>query len=124
VTKWRVAAHRTYDSPLRGARHPRSGATGAGRWFRPRGLHSTLASGRDTVGGFVDLVPDSRPERDSWEVSFVVLTRSQRETPLTLPFFSLGNLRSAVLRLQDLGDRVSVCQVKEAMSGGGSEAVV
>jgi uncharacterized protein (TIGR04141 family) len=75
-------------------------------------------------GDFAGLVPDSRPERDSWEVSFVVLTRSQRETPLTLPFFSLVNLRSAVLRLQDLGYRVSVRQVKEAMSGGGGEAVV
>jgi uncharacterized protein (TIGR04141 family) len=73
-------------------------------------------------GDFAELVPDSRPERDSWEVSFVVLTRSKRETPLTLPFFSLVNLRSAVLRLQDLGYRVSVRQVKEAMSGGGSEA--
>ena len=49
-------------------------------------------------------------------MSFVVLTRSQRETPLTLPFFSLVNLRSAVLRLQDLGYRVSVSKVKEAMS--------
>jgi uncharacterized protein (TIGR04141 family) len=65
---------------------------------------------------FADVVPASRPDRDAWEVSFVVLTRSQRETPLTLPFFSLVNLRAAVLRLQDLGYRVSVRQVKEAMS--------
>ena len=67
-------------------------------------------------GDFADVVPDSRPDRDRWEVSFVVLTRSQRETPLTLPFFSLVNLRSAARRLQDLGYRVSVRQVKEAMS--------
>jgi uncharacterized protein (TIGR04141 family) len=61
---------------------------------------------------------DSRPERDSWEISFVALTRSRRTTPLTLPFFSLVNLRSAALRLQDLGFKVSVREVKEAMSRG------
>jgi uncharacterized protein (TIGR04141 family) len=68
-------------------------------------------------GHFADVIPDSRLDRDGWEVGFVVLTRSQRKTRLTLPFFSLVNLRSAVLRLQDLGYRVSVRQVNEAMSG-------
>jgi uncharacterized protein (TIGR04141 family) len=62
---------------------------------------------------FDDLLPDVRPERDLWEVGFVVLSRSHRETPLTLPFFSLVNLRSAVLRLQDLGFRASVRRVQE-----------
>lgn len=62
---------------------------------------------------FAEVVPDQRPIRDEWEIAFVVLTRSQRETPLTLPFFSLVNLRSAVLRLRDLGYRVSVRAVPE-----------
>jgi hypothetical protein len=38
------------------------------------------------------LDPDARPERDAWEIAFVVITRSQRDTPLTLPFFSLVTL--------------------------------
>jgi uncharacterized protein (TIGR04141 family) len=59
------------------------------------------------------VLPDSRPDRDVWEISFVVITRSRRDTPLTLPFFSLVNLRSAVLRSQDVGYRVSVRQVDE-----------
>lgn len=64
-------------------------------------------------GEFEAVLPDTRPERDAWEISFVVITRSRRETPLTLPFFSLVNLRSAVLRLQDLGFRASVRKVEE-----------
>lgn len=64
-------------------------------------------------GDFAAVLPDARPDRDAWEIGFVVITRSHRETPLTLPFFSLVNLRSAVLRLQDLGYRVSVRQVNE-----------
>jgi uncharacterized protein (TIGR04141 family) len=59
------------------------------------------------------VLPEDRPVTSDWEVGFVVITRSQRETPLTLPFFSLVNLRSAVLRLQDLGYRVSVRRVDE-----------
>ena len=63
---------------------------------------------------FDSVLPEGRPDREEWEVGFVVLTRSNRDTPLTLPFFSLVNLRSAVLRLYDLGYRVSVRQVDEA----------
>jgi uncharacterized protein (TIGR04141 family) len=65
-------------------------------------------------GGYELVLPAERPERDAWEVGFVVITRSRRESPLTLPFFSLVNLRSAALRLQDLGYRVSVRQVDES----------
>lgn len=64
-------------------------------------------------GGFDVLLPVDAPDRDEWEVGYVVLTRSARDTPLTLPFFSLVNLRSATLRLQDLGFRVSVLEVAE-----------
>jgi uncharacterized protein (TIGR04141 family) len=62
---------------------------------------------------FNDALPQSRPSADDWEVSFVVITRSRRETPLTLPFFSLVSLRAAAQRLQDLGFRVSVGAVQE-----------
>jgi uncharacterized protein (TIGR04141 family) len=62
---------------------------------------------------FENVLPERRPDRDEWEVGFVVITRSHRDTPLTLPFFSVVNLRSAALRLQDLGYRVSVRQVNE-----------
>jgi uncharacterized protein (TIGR04141 family) len=62
---------------------------------------------------FAEVMPDQRPGRDEWEIGFAVLTRSQRATPLTLPFFSLVNLRSAVLRLRELGYRVSVRAVSE-----------
>jgi len=44
----------------------------------------------------------------------VVLTRSDRDTPLTLPFFSVVSLRSAAMRLRALGYRVSATAVKEA----------
>ncbi len=62
---------------------------------------------------FQQALPNDRPVPGVWEVSYVVITRGQRDTPLTLPFFSLVNLRSAALRLQDLGYRVSVRQVDE-----------
>ena len=63
---------------------------------------------------FTDGVPDSRPAPQECEVAFVVITRSTRDTPLTLPFFSLVALRTAVLQLQDWGYRVSVLPVPEA----------
>jgi uncharacterized protein (TIGR04141 family) len=48
----------------------------------------------------------------------VVITGStgdhRREWPLTLPFFSLVNLRAAAQRLRNLGFRVSVAEVPEA----------
>jgi uncharacterized protein (TIGR04141 family) len=65
------------------------------------------------AGDYGAVLPHDRPDRDEWEVAFVVITRSRRDTPLTLPFFSLVNLRSAALRLRDLGYRVSVLQVNE-----------
>ena len=75
---------------------------------------------RETVsaldGLFGDVMPDQRPERDTWEVGFVIISRSKRDTPLTLPFFSLVNLRSAALRLQDLGYKVAVRLVEESGS--------
>jgi len=45
--------------------------------------------------------------------SNAVITRSQRTTPLTLPFFSLFSLRNATIRLRALGCPVSVAAVRE-----------
>jgi uncharacterized protein (TIGR04141 family) len=75
-----------------------------------RGAREVIAA---LDGDFESVVPEGRPSRDEWEVGFVVITRSARDTPLTLPFFSLVNLRSAVLRLNDLGFKVSVRKVEE-----------
>jgi uncharacterized protein (TIGR04141 family) len=62
---------------------------------------------------FADALPDMQPEPGDFEVAFVVLTRSDRETPLTLPFFSVVSLRSAAMRLRALGYRVSAKAVRE-----------
>jgi len=62
---------------------------------------------------FADVLPADRPDPQSYEVSFVVITRSDRNTPLTLPFFSVVSLRAAASRLQAYGFRVSVAAVRE-----------
>jgi len=62
---------------------------------------------------FLDTIPEERPNPESHEVSFVVITRSTRDTPLTLPFFSLVSLRAAATRLAGYGFRVSVAAVRE-----------
>lgn len=60
------------------------------------------------------LVPDGRPDPADHEITFVVITRSIRETPLTLPFFSVISLRAAARTLENFGFRVSVAAVREA----------
>jgi uncharacterized protein (TIGR04141 family) len=65
---------------------------------------------------FADVLPAGRPQPGDHEISFVVITRSTRETPLTLPFFSLVNLRVATSRLQSFGFRVSIAAVHESSS--------
>jgi uncharacterized protein (TIGR04141 family) len=63
---------------------------------------------------FAEVLPATRPERDEFEVGYVVITRSRRQdAPLTLPFFSVVNLRGAARRLQGFGFRVSVAEVHE-----------
>jgi uncharacterized protein (TIGR04141 family) len=63
---------------------------------------------------FADVLPNARPERDEFEVGYVVITRSRRQdAPFTLPFFSVVNLRAAAQRLQGFGYRVSVAAVRE-----------
>jgi uncharacterized protein (TIGR04141 family) len=67
----------------------------------------------DLDSSFTPSLPDSRPEPGECEVAFVVLTRSSRDTPLTLPFFSLVSLKNAVEQLSDRGFKVSARAVAE-----------
>lgn len=62
---------------------------------------------------FTDVLPEGRPAPGDHEISFVVITRSQRPTRLTLPFFSQVSLRAAARRLDTLGFLVSVAAVRE-----------
>jgi uncharacterized protein (TIGR04141 family) len=62
---------------------------------------------------FASTLPDARPSPDDHEIIFAVITRSERATPLTLPFFSLVSLRVATMRLQTLGFPVSAAAVRE-----------
>jgi uncharacterized protein (TIGR04141 family) len=64
---------------------------------------------------FADVIPARRPNADDHEITFAVITRSNRDTPLTLPFFSVVSLRAALLRLRAMGFRVSVAAVREAL---------
>jgi uncharacterized protein (TIGR04141 family) len=71
-----------------------------------------VTAGED--GSFANVLPANRPDASDHEVSFVVITRSDRTTPLTLPFFSVVSLRAAASRLQAFGFKVSVAAVKES----------
>jgi uncharacterized protein (TIGR04141 family) len=62
---------------------------------------------------FSDIFPLERPVPESHQVTFAVITRSSRDTPLTLPFFSLVSLRAAAARLRGFGFPVSVAAVRE-----------
>lgn len=62
---------------------------------------------------FADVLPLDRPDPQAYEVCFAVITRSNRDTPLTLPFFSVVSLRTAASRLQAFGFRVAVAAVRE-----------
>jgi uncharacterized protein (TIGR04141 family) len=61
----------------------------------------------------VDLIPIARPDPADYEVGFVVITRSKRTTPLTLPFFSVVSLRAAARALRGPGFRVAIAAVNE-----------
>ena len=62
----------------------------------------------------MSLIPDGPIDPTEWEVAFVVITRSTRDSPLTLPFFSLlCAFRMAVRRLQALRFKVSKKTVTE-----------
>jgi uncharacterized protein (TIGR04141 family) len=71
----------------------------------------TIAEREDP--SYRDVLPATRPLPTDHEISFVVITRSTRTTPLTLPFFSIVSLRAAASRLQGYGFPVSVAAVQE-----------
>jgi uncharacterized protein (TIGR04141 family) len=71
----------------------------------------TVVDGLDS--SFASAIPSSRPASDECEIGYVVVTRSTRNSPLTLPFFSQVNLRTAARQIQTLGLRVAVKQVPE-----------
>jgi uncharacterized protein (TIGR04141 family) len=60
-----------------------------------------------------EALPPDEFEASDYEVSFVVITRSERDSPLTLPFFSLVSLRNAARALRNQGYRVTVKAVRE-----------
>jgi uncharacterized protein (TIGR04141 family) len=62
---------------------------------------------------YAEVLPAGRPDSADHEISFVVITRSERSTPLTLPFFSVVSLATAATRLQGYGFAVSVAAVRE-----------
>jgi uncharacterized protein (TIGR04141 family) len=62
---------------------------------------------------YAALIPDGPIDPTEWEIAFVVITRSTRDSPLTLPFFSLVTLRMAARRLQALRFKVSKATVSE-----------
>jgi uncharacterized protein (TIGR04141 family) len=64
--------------------------------------------------------PEERPEPGDYVIGYVVITRSKRETPLTLPFFSVVNLASAARRLRTLGFEVAVQAVREKSAQSGA----
>jgi len=69
----------------------------------------------DADPAFGEVFSTDAPERGDHEVAYVVITRGRRreDSPLTLPFFSLVNLRAAAQRLRALGFPVSVAEVRE-----------
>jgi uncharacterized protein (TIGR04141 family) len=78
-----------------------------------RGKTRTLIEGIDS--NYTSVIPIDRPDNPAdFEVTFAVVTRSTRKTPLTLPFFSVVSLRAAAQRLQAFGFRVTVAAVPEA----------
>jgi uncharacterized protein (TIGR04141 family) len=63
---------------------------------------------------YADVIPAARPvDPTKFEATFAVVTRSERKTPLTLPFFSVISLRAATQRLQAFGIKVTVAAVPE-----------
>jgi len=64
-------------------------------------------------GEIAEALPRGEFDPGEYEVGFVVITRSKRNSPLTLPFFSQVSLRTAARRLRGQGYRVSVKAVRE-----------
>ena len=68
----------------------------------------------DLDPAYADVIPTDRPKSaDEHEITFAVVTRSERETPLTLPFFSVISLSVAAKRLRAFGFPVSIAAIPE-----------
>jgi uncharacterized protein (TIGR04141 family) len=63
---------------------------------------------------WVGKLPATGADARDHEITFAVITRSDRKTPLTLPFFSVVGLRAAAERLRAFGFAVSVAEVHES----------
>jgi uncharacterized protein (TIGR04141 family) len=77
--------------------------------FRRKAREIVAAESAD----FAEVIPEGRPNPGDHEVTFVVITRSTRETILTLPFFSVVSLRAAARSLRGFGFPVSIAAVRE-----------
>jgi uncharacterized protein (TIGR04141 family) len=62
---------------------------------------------------FAEVISTTRPDPADHEITFAIITRSDRATPLTLPFFSVVSLRSVARTLTAFGYTVSVAEVRE-----------
>jgi uncharacterized protein (TIGR04141 family) len=62
---------------------------------------------------FANVLPAGAPDTAKIPITFAVITRSKRNTPLTLPFFSVVSLRAAARQLHTYRFPVSVAQVEE-----------
>jgi uncharacterized protein (TIGR04141 family) len=71
----------------------------------------TMIAGVDASYG--EVIPEDQPSAADHEITFAVITRSERETPLTLPFFSVVSLRAAAKRLRAYGFPVSLAEIPE-----------
>lgn len=68
----------------------------------------------DLDSDYADVIPLDRPKNPAdYEMTFAVITRSKRKTPLTLPFFSVISLRAAAQRLGAFGIPVSIAAIPE-----------
>jgi uncharacterized protein (TIGR04141 family) len=68
----------------------------------------------DLDPNYADVIPLDRPKNPAdYEMTFAVVTRSKRKTPLTLPFFSVISLRAAAQRLGAFGLPVSIAAIPE-----------
>jgi uncharacterized protein (TIGR04141 family) len=80
------------------------------RAFREKAAERIAADGN---GGYLSVWPLDRPPPENHEIVFAVITRSRRDTPLTLPFFSVVSLRAAVRTLHGFGFKVSTATIRE-----------
>ena len=90
------------------------GVTSA-EWLREDAAFRTEA--REQASAIDPTIAEALPaepfEPGDYEIAYVVITRSSRATPLTLPFFSLVSLRNAARTLRNQGFRVTIKAVKE-----------